>query len=94
MRRFGLSEKFPRVLTFVTRCGCTKSRYEAAGSRSFLNEILVPLEVDPHVEYLRGDMPSEVLQHTTYFHRSFVLEQVRFDSFNLRFELIYRERGR
>lgn len=89
-----LDERFPRVLTFITRCGCTKTRYEAAGSRSFLNEILQPLEVSPSVEYLRGDMPSEAVQRTTYYHRSFVLEQIRFDQGSFRYELIYRERGR
>jgi hypothetical protein len=88
-----LSEKFPRLLTFVTRCGCTKTRHEAAGSRC-MPEIRVPLENRPRVEYLRGDLPSDVSIRTTYQHRDFVLENIRFDSFNLCYELIYREKER
>jgi hypothetical protein len=87
-----LSELYPRVLTFVTRCGCTKTRYEPGGSRTFLPEIRVPLETRPSIEYLRGDLPSDVVQRTTYYHRDFVLDEIRLDQGNLRYELIYREK--
>jgi len=88
-----LNEKFPRRLIFVTRCGCTKTMYEGAGRRGGDREHRLPLEQSTRVDYINGDLPSDLMQRMTTYYRVFILEEVHFDRDLLRYDLVYREKG-
>lgn len=87
-----ISERFPRRLIFITRCGCTKTLYEGAGRRGVDREHRLPLENTTTTQFVNGDFPADLIEQLHTYYRCFILSEIRFDEGRLCHELVYREK--